>query len=59
MPDINYNTKSHDNLAVKFAIFILEITYHLNLSKSNMILFFDEGGKLENWEKPLFDIFCI
>lgn len=56
MPDINYNTKSPGILAVKFAIFILEITYRLNLSKSNLILFFDESGTLE---KPLFNIFCI
>ena len=59
MPDINYNTKSHGNLAVKLAILILEITSHLNLGKSNLILFFDEGGKVENWEKPIFNIFCI
>ena len=42
MPEINYNTESHGKLAEKIVITIMEITYHLNLSKLNQTeLFFD------------------
>ena len=42
VPEINYNTESHGKLAEKIVITIMEITYHLNLSKLNQTeLFFD------------------
>ena len=56
MLESNYNTQSQGNLADNIVIFILKITYHLNLSKSNQTLFFDECGKLVYWDKPLFKV---